>query len=158
MGPEVALPGIEVGATVGDCDATEFFPLRDRGWAVVPWRGDLEANWKARGDAFLASVVRTGDVVNMVVRAHGGGSRAKGSVYPSRRGQAGHIICMGMRENGSSVVAHVSPVGDGGRRRALLPVADQRRPTGAQVGFAGTPGRTASDRLFGLFGNGCPRV
>lgn len=78
MRPDVALSGIEAGATVGDCDATEFFLLRDRGRAGEPWRGDLEANWKARGDAFLASVVRTGDVVNMVVRAHGQAQGGRG--------------------------------------------------------------------------------
>lgn len=30
IGPLVGRPGVEEGTTVGDCDATEFFLLRDR--------------------------------------------------------------------------------------------------------------------------------
>ena len=82
---DVALYVVGEGATVGDCDETEFWLPRDRWRRGEPWRGDLEeANWKARGDAFLASLVRMGDVVNMVVRVHG---KARSSA-PGKRGGA----------------------------------------------------------------------
>lgn len=82
---------------MGDWEAREFFLLRDRCRPGELWREDLEeANWKARGDAFLASLVRTGDVVNMVMQGHGQarGSRwvgCEGKAYASGRGQAENI-------------------------------------------------------------------
>lgn len=85
IGPDVARPGVGEGATVGDCEAREFFLLRDRCRPGEPWREDLEeANWKARGDAFLASLVRIGDVVNMVMQVHG---RARGGRWVGCEGK-----------------------------------------------------------------------
>lgn len=64
---DVGLPAADAGATVGDCDAMEFLLQRDRDRVGEPGRGDLEANWRERGDAFLESLVRSGDVVNIVL-------------------------------------------------------------------------------------------
>ena len=149
MGPDIGRPGFAVCATAADCDASEFFLLRDRGRPCEPWSGDLEANWKAWGDAFLASLVRTGDVVNMVVRGHG---QARGwwvegeEVYPSKRGQAGHIR-QEREDDRASLRMSVRPVAAKGATSGRLK---------AVWGFGGPRGE--GQRPAWLFGRVRPRV
>lgn len=99
---DIGLPAADAGATVGDCDAMEFFLQRDRGRVGEPGRGYLEANWRERGDAFLESLVRSGDVVNMVLETHYGPAGSGGSEVQtatvSRPGRGAGQAAYKMRE------------------------------------------------------------
>ena len=140
---DVGLPAADAGATVGDCDATEFLLQRDRGRAGEPGRGDLDANWRERGDAFLESLVRSGDVVNMVLETHYGPAGSGGSevqtVTVSRPGRGAGQAAYKMRETRAPA----------GARMSVFPVEWRTLATQSTREWPANGGLRGSDRLRG---------